>query len=130
MRRRFVSGFVLAVLVVIQAAPLATAGPACPMVRAPTAISRCHTCDASPGADKTPALSAGSCCRFEAASPTSAIPGVVPVTQRVQNPEISPACDSATHALGRDHWADSSAGYDSSRRRSDSPVTRNNTLRL
>jgi len=77
MRDRIVNMLLVVVVVAAQAAPLAATAPTCRMQpsRAP---SSCGSCGVDPSASVLPSVSASSCCKFEAAQATSALPGIVP----------------------------------------------------
>lgn len=79
--RRYVSILMLAILMGANAAPLAASGRHCAMQRpAPSGV--CARCDLAGGSSREASLSAGSCCRFEAATPRTLAPGIAPGSQR------------------------------------------------
>lgn len=129
MARRFASFILLGILGTAQAAPLAASGLVCSMQRSSAPL--CARCDVAVAPNRATSVSAGSCCRFGTASATSPTPGVVPSLQRAQE---SPAAPVSTLAAGPSGAPTLAPAFPSSHppslRSSDSPVTRNNTLRL
>ena len=79
MMRRIAAILVLGLTVSAQAAPIAAQVRGCAMPRSIAARS-CPRCDLGSGSARTVALSAGSCCHFEASEPTTRAPGIVPAS--------------------------------------------------
>lgn len=129
MARRFASFVLLGIMMTAQAAPLAASGPVCPMERPASLL--CVGCDGSDAPNRGTTVSAASCCRFEAASPTSPAPGVIPLLQRAQDSGAAPVSTLAAGPSGDEFLMPAfSSFHPSSLRSTDSPITRNNTLRL
>jgi len=81
MTRRFVSLFLLAVLVAAQALPASAHGMVCRMAR-PAPSKECVRCDVNAETSAIPTISSGSCCRFDSPRESAALPGVVGQSQR------------------------------------------------
>ena len=129
MARRFASFVLLGILVTVQAAPLAASGPVCPMER-PAALL-CVGCDVAAASNRATTVSAGSCCRYEAASATSPTPGVIPLLQRAQDSGTATVTTLAAGPSGDVIPAPAfPSSHPSSLRSTDSPITRNIALRL
>jgi len=86
--RRLISILVLTVLLGAQAAPLAASPRHCALER-PAPARVC--CDRSGDPDRQASISAGSCCRFEAATPRTQAPGIVPSPPLSRDGATSPA---------------------------------------
>ena len=129
MGRRLISFLVLGILLAAHAAPLTAGGRHCGMER-DARVAVCPGCgDAAPNRAAT--VSATSCCRFEAASPRSTTPGVLPSIQRAQD-----SGSAAAFMLACVVTAETSRALLPARspspplRSSDTPITLNSTLRL
>ena len=128
MPRRVFSFLILSTLIGAQAAPLAAGGRRC--ATSPSAHSGlCAVCVISGAPGSGASVSAGSCCRFEAASPTAQTPGVVPSAQRAHETGALALLQASMH------WdAMSSPGVAhadlQTPRSTDSPVSLHSTLRL
>jgi hypothetical protein len=131
MARKLVTSLVLAGLLGVHAAPLvAAARPHCAMQR-PVASRVCARCDVAPGPARASSFSAGSCCRFEAATPASRIPGDLPTTQRAPEGSSSPAAVEVASRPAPEILT--GGGYPSDLpqpRSTDSPISLHSTLRL
>ena len=129
MKRNLAVSMILGALLLTQAAPLVAAGSHCPM-RAP-GVSLCSVCEFGGVPGHSTAVSASSCCRFEAANPSSQTPGVVPTAQKTPGPwpafdsiaSVDPARD---RVAVREHLGSARAPL----RSTNSPLILGTTLRL
>lgn len=123
--RRLTAVLVLGVLLGAQAAPLAASPGRCAM-KHPVPARVC--CDLSGHPDREGSISAGSCCRFEAATPRTTAPGIVPSPAPSRDGVSLPA----SLALSRlEDPAPARSGSDLPQVRSTrSPLSLHNTLRL
>jgi hypothetical protein len=127
--RNVTSFLLLGILLAGQGAPLAANGLNCPMSRS-AAAKACAVCAVPGGAERRASVAAGSCCRFEAASPTAQTPGVVPAAPRCQNTAVSGAARSGSTLDGAFFLPRPDGANLSPPRSTDSPLSLRNTLRL
>jgi len=129
MIRRIAAVLVLGLTVSAQAAPILAQVRGCAMPRASSAKS-CPRCDLGSTAAHGVALSAGSCCRFEASEPATRAPGIVPMPPRATEDAGSPLL-TAFDGPSRDAALPARSGPALAPLRStDSPASLHNTLRL
>ncbi len=129
MTRHMTGLFLLGILLAAQGAPLAASGRHCPMSR--SAQSRvCAVCviPEHPGHDAS--VSAGSCCRFEAASPTAQTPGVVPSARRANEAAVTALAALPASTRWDDLFSHTAFTDLAPPRSTDSPISLHNTLRL
>jgi hypothetical protein len=128
--RNVTSLLLLGILLAAQAAPLAASGRRCGMERH-ARVALCGSCDIAGPPNRATTVSAASCCRFEAASPRSVMPGVVPSIQAAQDSGTAAAFALCRVAPGEATYLSEPACTSSPPLRSgDTPVAQNTTLRL
>jgi hypothetical protein len=124
--RRITSILVLGVLLGTQAAPLAASGRHCAMQR-PARARVC--CDLSGRPVHQASFSAGSCCRFEAATPRAQAAAVIPPPARAQG-DFSDLVAFAASPRLLAPAPDASGSPLPQHRSTRSPLSLHNTLRL
>jgi hypothetical protein len=129
MMRRIAAILVLGLTVSAQAAPIAAQVRGCAMPRSISARS-CPRCDMGSSSARSVALSAGSCCHFEASEPTTRAPGVVPVPARAGEDAGSMLAISSNTLTWDVAFAARPGPAFAPLRSTDSPASLHNTLRL
>jgi hypothetical protein len=123
--RRLTGFLTLVVVLCTQGVPLAACATNCP-VKQPKTM---ECCVSGKGPTRGAALSAASCCHFEAATPSAQLAGTVPPPQRSQEKESLLAILTPSPALYSP--APERQGWEFPQPRStDSPISLHNTLRL
>ena len=126
MIRRYIGFLVLSALVAVHAAPLAAGVTHCAMQSQASPMLCCGPAGDSP---RGASVATGSCCRFEAATPSAQAPGIIPTPSGSHDQGGPLAILSYSSGIGPP--APGRSGSEPSQPRStDSPISLRNTLRL